>query len=95
MWSRGVETGGGGGSRLSEMPPLLSTRVCGEFSGEERERVLRRKREEEEERERERERGDLLGEADYYKAERYSAREAMLLGVGAWAPIYFSLSLYW
>ena len=32
--SRGVETGGGGGSRLSEMPPPLSTRVCGEFSGQ-------------------------------------------------------------
>lgn len=50
-----MESGGGGGSRLNEMPPLSSSRVCGEFSvlGE---RVLRRKRETEREIERERKR---------------------------------------
>lgn len=93
-----MESGGGGGSRLNEMPPLSSSRVCGEFSvlGE---RVLRRKRETEREREREEEEGGgrewaslavgFAWGADY-KAERYSAREAY------WAWAYghlFSLSL--
>lgn len=92
-----MESGGGGGSRLNEMPPLSSSRVCGEFSvlGE---RVLRRKRETEREIEREEEEGGgrewaslavgFAWGADY-KAERYSAREAY------WAWAYghlFSLS---
>jgi len=92
-----VETGGGGGSRLSEMPPPLSTRVCGELSGQ-------GESFDEEERggggglERECGRAWLwpvgfAWEADYKADERYSAREAMLLGVGAWAPIFLSLLL--
>jgi hypothetical protein len=87
--SRGVETGGGGGSRLSEMPPPLSTRVCGEFSGQ-GERVLRRRKREEEEEEEEEDWRESVGEpgcgiclegGDYW----------------AWAhgaPIFLSLYLY-
>jgi hypothetical protein len=75
------------------MPPPLSTRVCGEFSGQ-GERVLRRRKREEEEdwRESVGEPGCGICLGADYKAERYSAREAMLLGVGAWGT-YFSLSI--